>query len=81
MKVSELMKELRKLPKDAEVFLCKDWEMLDENGQLCDLYRLNDVCHQVNIVDEGLEFKEYYEVILCFDNERAHAEITHNEDW
>lgn len=75
MKVQELIKELKKLPKEAEVFLCKDWEELDENNQLCDLYRLNDVCHQVNIVDEGLEFKEYDEVILCFDEERAHAEI------
>lgn len=75
MKVSELIKVLRKLPKDAEVYLCKDWEMLDENNQLFDLYRLNDVCHQVNIVDEGLNFVEYNEIILCFDEERAHAEI------
>ena len=78
MKVAELIKELRKLPKEAEVFLCKDWEEVDENGQLCDLYRLNDVCHQVNIVDEGLYFKEYNEVLLCFDEERAHAIINKN---
>ena len=47
MKVSELLKELKKMPKDAEVYLCKDWDELDEENCLIDLYRLNDVCEQV----------------------------------
>ena len=49
MTVQELMKELRKMPKNAEVYLCKDWEMLDD----------------------GLDFVDIDEVILCFDEERA----------
>ena len=71
MTVQELMKELRKMPKNAEVYLCKDWEMLDEDNCLCDLYRLNDVCEQRIIIDDGLDFVDIDEVILCFDEERA----------
>ena len=71
MKVSELLKELKKMPKDAEVYLCKDRDELDEDNCLVDLYRLNDVCEQVVIVDDGLDFTDVHEVILCFDEVRA----------
>lgn len=74
MKVSELMKELRKKPKDAEVYLCKDWEELDEDNNLTDLYRLEDVCEQVTFVDDGLDFTDIHEVILCFSGTRADDE-------
>lgn len=76
MKVSELIKELRKLPKDAEVYLCKDFDELDDDNNLVDLYRLNDVCSQVIILDDGLDFIDIHEVILCFDDKRATENIT-----
>lgn len=74
MKVSELMKELRKKPKDAEVYLCKDWEELDEDNNLTDLYRLEDVCEQVVVENDGLDFTDIHEVILCFSETRANDE-------
>lgn len=48
MKVSEAIDILKRYPKDCEIYLCKDWEQLDENGKLiCPnliyLYRLQDV--------------------------------------
>lgn len=74
MKVSELMKELRKKPKDAEVYLCKDWDELDEDNNLTDLYRLEDVCEQVVVEDDGLDFTDIHEIILCFSNTKADDE-------
>lgn len=62
--------------KDAEVYLVKDWEEVDEEGCLTDLYRLRDISTQIVIVDEGLNgFRDEYEVLLDFDTEKAHAEI------
>lgn len=61
--------------KEAEVYLVKDWEEVDEDGNLNDLYRLRDITTQVVIVDEGMNFKDVYEVLLDVDPERAHAEI------
>ena len=61
--------------KEAEVYLVKDWEEVDEDGNLNDLYRLRDITTQVVIVDEGLDFKDVYEVLLDVDTERAHPEI------
>ena len=57
--------------KEAEVYLCKDWADIDENGMLNDLYRLNDITSQLRIVDDGLDFIDIDEVILCFDEEKA----------
>lgn len=59
------------MPKTAEVYLCKDWEELDEDNNLTDLYHLNDVCQQTIIVDDGLDFTDIPEVILCFDETKA----------
>ena len=78
MKAEELIKKLRRIPKDAEVYLCKDWEECDEDGNLVDLYRLDDVIHQKVIVDLGMDFRTDHEIILSFENTRAHAEI--NDD-
>ena len=61
--------------KEAEVYLVKDWEEVDEEGNLNDLYRLRDITTQVVIVAEGMNFKDVYEVLLDVDTERAHAEI------
>ena len=71
MTVQELMKELRKLPKEANVYLVKDWEMLDEDNCLTDLYELEDVCKQTTFVDDGLDFVDITEVLLCFSERRA----------
>ena len=64
---------MKKMPKQAEVYLCKDWDELDEDNCLADLYRLNDVCKQCVIIDDGLDFVDIDEVILHFDEERATA--------
>ena len=69
MKVKDLIKELKKLDQNAEVFLVKDWEQV-EDGVLTDRYLLNDICEQTVVIDEGLDFVDYKEVILCFDEER-----------
>lgn len=69
MKVKDLIKELKKLDQNAEVFLVKDWDQV-EDGVLTDRYLLNDICEQTVVIDEGLDFVDYKEVILCFDEER-----------
>ena len=57
--------------KEAEVYLCKDWDQVDENGFLTDLYHLNDVTEQTVIIDDGIDFTDMHEVLLCFDEQRA----------
>ena len=64
--------------KDAEIYLVKDWEEVDENGTLTDLYRLEDVVHQLNIVDMGMDFKDEYEVLMCFSDKKARCKINNN---
>ena len=69
MKVKDLIKELKKYDQNAEVYMVKDWEQV-EDGILTDRYQLNDICDQTVVVDEGLDFVDYKEVILCFSEER-----------
>lgn len=57
--------------KEAEVYLCKDWEQLDEDGNMTDLYKLRDITTQTVIVDDGLDYVDMTEVILDFEEERA----------
>lgn len=57
--------------KEAEVYLCKDWEQIDEDGELTDLYKLRDITTHTAIIDEGLDFVDVTEVILDFEEERA----------
>lgn len=68
MKVSEAIELLKRYPKDCEIYLCKDWEQLDDNGNLCDLYRLQDVTSQTYYEDMGIECVEVTEVIMDFGN-------------
>lgn len=68
MKVSQAIDILKKYPKDCEIYLCKDWEQLDDNGNLCDLYRLQDVTSQTYYEDMGIECVEVTEVIMDFGN-------------
>jgi len=70
MTVAEAIKELRRLPQDAEIFMVKDWDDV-EDGTLNDLYRLIGVSEQVRIVDDGMDWADETEIILEFENERA----------
>ena len=70
MTVQELIKQLKKLPKDAEVYLCKDLDQVEE-GILTDLYKLDEVCDQTRICDMGMDFEEETDVILSFEAERV----------
>lgn len=78
MTVAEAIKQLKKYPKGAENYLCKDYELCDEDGNLIDLYRLNGISHQVVNIDEGLDWKDVTEVLIEFDNKRAQCEIIKN---
>lgn len=70
MTVAEVIKELNKLPKDAEVFMVKDWDDVEE-GCLNDLYRLIGVSEQVRVVEDGMDWTDETEIILEFENEKA----------
>lgn len=56
--------------KDAQVFLCKNYEEGDEQGNLTDLYELDSVSDQNVVVDMGMEFEDVHQVILEFKNGR-----------
>ncbi len=76
MTVNELIKELKKIKnKESEVYLVKDWDQVDEEGHLTDLYRLSEVTSQFLIVDMGMDWKEEEEIILCFEEKQATATI------
>ena len=64
--------------KDAEVYVCKDWEQIDEQGDLTDLYRVKFVFMQHRVIDAGLDFEEEHECILEVDENRA---VAGNNDW
>ena len=70
MTVAEAIKELKKLPKDAEIYMVKDWDDV-EDGCLNDLYRLIGVSEQVRVVDNGMDWEDETEIILEFENEKA----------
>lgn len=57
--------------KEAHVYLVKDWEKVDEDGNLTDLYALDDVCEQVTYLDDGLDFVNVHEVLLSFKEKCA----------
>ena len=57
--------------KDAEVYLVKDWEQVDEDGNLTDLYLLNDMTYQCVVVDMGMDFENCYEALLEVSEEQA----------
>ena len=75
MKVSEAIDILKRYPKDCEIYLCKDLEQLDDNGNLCDLYRLQDVTSQSHYKDIGFEYVEVTEVIMDFGNVKEQPTI------
>ena len=44
--------------KDAKVYMVGDWEEVDEDGLLTDLYELDDVVTQTQLIDMGLDWEE-----------------------
>lgn len=72
MTVRELYNWCKAYPhKDARVYAVKDWEEMDENGMLTDLYELEDIVDQTSVVDLGLDFEEVTEVLLDFSTVHA----------
>lgn len=81
MKVSELIKELKKLPKDAEIYMVKDWNEEDEQGHWLDLYRLDMPIDQTVYTETSMDFDIEHQIIMVFEEERAKARVEHNENW
>lgn len=71
MNVGELKKALRGYKNTDEVYLVRDWEAWNENGELTDLAGLSDVTSQRVVVDMGLDFEDITQVLLEFEEDRA----------
>lgn len=67
MTVGELKKALKGYKENCEVYLVKDWEVVNENGELTDLRGLRDVTSQRIVIDMGLDFEDRTQVLLEFD--------------
>lgn len=78
MTVEQAIKELKKLPKKAEIYLVKDWEDFDEDGYLKDLYRLSFITSQMVVVGKGLDFEDITEVLLEVENTPASGIVNKN---
>ena len=66
MNVGELKKALRGYKDSCEVFLVKDWEACNENGELTELASLRSVTDQRVVVDMGLDFVDEHQILLEF---------------
>ncbi len=64
MTVKELKNALKGLPSDAEVYMVRNWESADEWGNLDDLAEVANVHTQRVAIDEGLDFRDYTEVLI-----------------
>lgn len=64
MTVKELTNALKGLPADADVYVVRNWESVDEWGNLTDIAEVRDVQTQTVTVDEGLDFQDYTEVLI-----------------
>lgn len=64
MTVKELKNALKGLPADAEVYVARNWESVDEWGNLDDLAEVANVHTQRVAIDEGLDFRDYTEVLI-----------------
>lgn len=60
--------------KNAEVYMCKDYEQIDEDGNLTDLYRLKGISTQTRILDMGFDWEEETDVILEFSSDSVTTE-------
>ena len=66
MTVGELKKALKGYKESCEVYLVKDWEACNENGELTELESLKDVTSQRVVVDMGLDFEDLTQILLEF---------------
>ena len=60
--------------KNAEVYMCKDYEQIDEDGNLTDLYRLKGISTQTRILVMGFDWEEETDVILEFSSDSVIVE-------
>lgn len=64
MKVKDFIKELKRYPQDAEVYVVGDWEKYDEFGNLSDLKAVYDVSSQNIVIETGMDFEDVTEVLI-----------------
>ena len=64
MKVKDFIKELKRYPQDAEVYVVGDWEKYDEFGNLSDLKAVYDVSSQNVVVETSMDFEDVTEVLI-----------------
>ena len=64
MKVKDFIKELKRYPQDAEVFVVGDWEKYDEFGNLSDLKAVYDLSSQNVVIETGMDFEDVTEVLI-----------------
>jgi len=64
MTVRELRHALVGLPPEAEIYVVRDWERVDDYGNLDDLAEVEGVHTQRVTVDEGLDFRDILEVLI-----------------
>lgn len=57
--------------KDAEVYICKDWLAVDDEGNLTELYPVTDITMQCVIVDLGMDFEDEYQAIIEVSDSKA----------
>ena len=69
MTVGELKKALRGYKDSSEVFLVKDWEACNENGEPTELASLRSVTDQRVVIDMGLDFEDTTQVLLEFEED------------
>lgn len=69
MTVGELKKALRGYKDDCQVYMVKDWEACNDNGELTDLATLSGVTDQRVVVDMGLDFEDERQVLLEFEED------------
>ena len=64
MKVKDFIKELKRFPQDAEVYVVGDWEKYDEFGNLSDLKAVYDLSSQNVVIETGMDFEDVTEVLI-----------------
>ena len=64
MKVKDFIKELKRYPQDAEVYVVGDWEKYDEFGNISDLKAVYDVSSQNVVIKTGMDFEDVTEVLI-----------------
>ena len=64
MKVKDFIKELKRYPQDAEVYVVGDWEKYAEFGNISDLKPVYDVSSQNVVIETGMDFEDVTEVLI-----------------